>query len=127
MADAITPAPPAPQIGSAIDWGSVAFSGLALLGVGTLFFLALRFADQTRGKKKRNPISTRVQSLLFSRDAGWTVSSANAWARAHGYRAKDADVTANNVRLRQADPGRFSRLRTVTFSKAKGIKAIIGR
>jgi hypothetical protein len=110
-----------------IDWGLVTRTGLALVGVVGLFWLGMHFLPVASSRRKRNPISTRVQSLLFSRDAGWTVSSANRWARAHGYRAKDADVTANNVRLRQVDPKKFSRLRTVTFSQREGIKAIVGR
>jgi hypothetical protein len=121
MADPNTAIQPA-----SIDWPTVAKTGLALVGVVGLFWLGMRLLPEP-GRRRRNPISTRVQSLLFSRDAGWTVSSANRWARAHGYRAKDADVTANNVRLRQVDPNRFSRLRTITFSQREGIKAIVGR
>ncbi len=120
MADTSTAIQPA------VDWGLVAKTGLALVGVVALFWLGMRFLPET-GRRRRNPISTRVQSLLFSRDAGWTVSKANAWARRHGYLSRDADVTANNVRLRQRDPRQFSRLRTVTFSQREGIKAIVGR
>lgn len=68
--------------------------------------------------------SMRVQSLLFPRPA-WTPSEARRWATAHGYRAGKADVTANYVRLRQADPRSFRVLRTVPFGR--GIRAVVGR
>jgi len=65
-----------------------------------------------------------VQSLLFSR-ARWTPASAARWAHLHGYRASTIDVTANNIRLRQAPPYEFKRLRTVPFGHA-GIQAVVG-
>lgn len=105
------------------DWTVVAW-GAAAIGIVVLGFWAALHVAGNR-PRRANPVSTRVQSLLFSRRAGWNVSKANKWARAHGYKAKDADVTANNVRLRQADPGRFRVLRTVTFGR--GIKAVVGR
>ncbi len=39
------------------------------------------------------------------------------------------DVTDNYVRIRQRDPGDFQKntLRTITFDKARGIKAVVGR
>lgn len=107
-----------------IDWRAVLLSGLAAAGVVGLFWFALQNAGRA-STRARNPVATKVQSLLFSRKAGWTVERANRWAKAHGYRSRDADVTAGNVRLRQADPKRFRRLRTVTFGR--GIKAIVGR
>src|ERR1700690_3484004 len=111
---------------SAIDWRTVLLSGLAAAGVIGLFWLSIGFAGTaSRSTRAKKPVSTRVQSLLFSRRAGWTVSRANKWAKAHGYIARDADVTAGNVRLRQHDPKNFRRLRTVTFGK--GIKAVVGR
>jgi hypothetical protein len=105
------------------DWKAVAWSAAAIAAVVGLFWAALHFA----GTRRVNPVSTRVQSLLFSRRKGWTLEKANRWASSHGYRHKDADVTAHNIRLRQSDPGRYRLLRTVTFSKDRGIKAVVGR
>jgi hypothetical protein len=110
--------------GNTINWSTVLLTGLAAAGAVGLFWFMLQHAGRA-STRARNPIATRVQSLLFSRKAGWTVSRANRWAAAHGYRSRDADVTAGNVRLRQHDPKSFRRLRTVTFGK--GIKAIVGR
>lgn len=77
--------------------------------------------------RESNPVGERsgsaTQTLLFSRRK-YTTGSAKAWARAHGYHSGKVDVTSNYIRLRQQDPSRFSRLRTVTFSK--DIKAVIG-
>ena len=66
---------------------------------------------------------TETQTLLFSRHK-YDTASARAWARAHGYRSGKVDVTANYIRIRQKDPSRFRRLRTVPFSR--DIKAVIG-
>jgi len=108
----------------ATDWTAIAWSGAAIALVVGAFWAALHFAGRPR---RLNPVSTRVQSLLFSRRLGWTVEKANRWADSHGYKAGDADVTAGNIRLRQRDPGQFRRLRTMTFSDKKGIKAVVGR
>ena len=113
------------DVGDSIDWSSVLLTGLAGVGVIALFWLSIQGAGRAASSRAKNPVSTRVQSLLFRRDEGWTVSKANRWAKAHGYRAKDADVTAAYVRLRQSDPKRYRRLRTVTFGD--GIRAVVGR
>jgi hypothetical protein len=109
---------------TSIDWSVVLQTALALAAVGGLFWWAMH-ALPSPSRMRRNPVSTRVQSLLFSRSAGWTVSKANAWARQHGYRHRDADVTAGNIRLRQMDPKKFRVLRTVTFGR--GIRAVVGK
>lgn len=78
------------------------------------------------GGMEENPTSRsagQVQSLLFSRP-DWTEASAVAWARKHHYRASKVDITAQYVRIRQASPGSFSRLRTVSFGR--GVKAVMG-
>jgi hypothetical protein len=106
------------------NWATLFQTVVALAAVGGLFWAAMYFLPSP-SRLRKNPISTRVQSLLFSRSAGWTVSKANAWAQRHGYRHRDADVTAGNIRLRQQSPGKFRVLRTVTFGK--GIKAVVGR
>ena len=72
--------------------------------------------------------TTEVQSLLFP-VALWTVARAKAWAKRNGKRYGDVDVTEQYVRLRQADPGEFRRMRTKCLMRRKGrcvIKAVIG-
>lgn len=72
---------------------------------------------------QRCPTGSRVQTLLFSRHA-FTPQAAAHWARAHGYRASKIDTTADYHRIRQRDPARFVRMRTVPFGR--GVKAIVG-
>jgi hypothetical protein len=69
--------------------------------------------------------ATHVQTLLFPRDT-YDVAAAKTWARAHGYRAGKVDVTDDYVRLRQAHPGRFKTMRTISFGSS-GIRAVVGR
>lgn len=57
--------------------------------------------------------------------ARFDVSSARAWAHRHGFKATKADVTDRFIRLRQAAPGSFGRMRTVPFG-SEGIKAVVG-
>jgi hypothetical protein len=70
--------------------------------------------------------ATHVQSLLFPRDT-YDAAAAKAWARSHGYHVGKVDTTPDFIRLRQAHPGRFTRLRTINFGKKSGIKAVVGR
>ena len=77
----------------------------------------------TRPEASRKPM--RAQSLLFSRDAGWTPSKAKAWAKAHGYKYGKVDVTDQYVRIRQADPKGSKVKRTVPFGK--GIRAVVAK
>lgn len=64
-----------------------------------------------------------MQSLLFPRDR-FTPSSAKAWAKKHGYRTGKVDVTAEHVRLRQASPSSFKRMRTIKMGR--DVKAVVG-
>ena len=66
---------------------------------------------------------TEIQSLLLARPQ-WTLTGAKRWAKKHGYRYGQADVTAAYIRLRQASPSKFMRLRTIEF--APSIKAVVG-
>lgn len=88
-----------------------------------------------RSATRRNKASPKwakstIQTLMFSRDKGWTKAKAKSWAKRHGYKYGDAnfDVTANYVRIRQKSPSDFikGRIRTITFSAADGIKATVG-
>lgn len=63
-----------------------------------------------------------MQSLLFARPR-WTESTAKAWAREHAYKSGKVDVTDAYIRLRQFDPVKGLKKRTITFGD--GIKAVI--
>lgn len=67
--------------------------------------------------------TSHVQSLLFSKRAGWTVESARDWAWSNGYRSGKTHETENHIRLRQFPPHEGLRYRTVTFGR--GISAVI--
>ena len=67
---------------------------------------------------------TEIQSLLLP-VAAYTPATAKGWAKAHGYRYGKVHTTANYHRLRQADPGAFRALRTITLG-GPGIKAVVG-
>jgi len=69
--------------------------------------------------------SMRIQSLLFGRDAGWTESSAKAWAKSHGYKHGKVDITDQYVRIRQFDPRGLKVKRTKTLGR--GIRAVVAR
>lgn len=61
---------------------------------------------------------------MFSRPR-WTVRSAKAWAREHGYKYGDVDVTDNYIHLRQLDPQLYRSMGT--FTLGKGIKGRYGK
>ena len=111
---------------------------LALLGIlaatgGIIYLITKRsplelipgFAHENPARKrKRRRGKTHVQSLLFPRSR-FTTAEAKSWARSHGYRAGKVDTTARYVRLRQSDPSKFARMRTIKFGSS-GIKAVVG-
>lgn len=68
---------------------------------------------------------TNIQSLLFGRDAGWTVEKSKAWAKANGYKHGKVDVTDQYVRIRQFDPKGLKVKRTITLGR--GIRAVVAR
>src|SRR5579871_6668811 len=88
--------------------------------VGEVPYVA-RAVDEA--KRSRPPMD--VQSLMFSRADGWTVSKAKQWAKSHGYKHGKVDVTDQYIRLRQFDPKGLKVKRTKTFGH--GIKAIVAR
>lgn len=59
-----------------------------------------------------------VQSLIFKKTNGWTSAKARTWAHAHGFRSEKVDETVTSFRLRQRDPGRFSKIRTICLAKS---------
>lgn len=70
---------------------------------------------------------TRVQTLLFD-SKRWDPTSAQVWALDHKFKAHKIDQPAEYIRIRQAEPSAFRKdtFRTISFSDAKGIKAVIG-
>ena len=91
------------------------------------------------GGKRRRAVATKVgprggrteiQSYLFPR-SHWTLEQVKRWAKKSttvNYFG-DVDVTDKYIRLRQADPKKFKRMRTKCLSRRKGkcvIKAVVG-
>jgi hypothetical protein len=110
-------------VGKAWDWafGQAWSAGKSVLSEAREGISS--FAGEYAGRSGASEVGSRVQTLLFSRDR-YSSSSARAWARSHGYKSGKVDVTANNIRIRQESPGKFRRLRTITFGH--GIKAVVG-
>lgn len=70
---------------------------------------------------RANP--SEVQSLIFDQ-ALFNVKEAKAWAKKHGYKHGAVDKTSDSIRLRQFDPERMSRYRTITLTN--GVQAVVG-
>ena len=91
--------------------------------------LAQKRADKLNEEyEKKNPPAqgTEVQSLLFDKSL-WTVPSAKAWAKDHGYKSGKADDSSPNViRIRQIDPDLEKIVGTIPFGKNTGIQAVVG-
>lgn len=73
------------------------------------------------GSETPNP-GWKAQSLLFDR-RDWDVERAKDWARNHGYRYGQVDVTERKIRLRQREPIPGAPCRIISFGK--GIQAIL--
>lgn len=73
----------------------------------------------------RSPLTSRVQSLTFRKDVGWTPSRARAWASEHGYAANKVDEKANTIRLRQFTPRAGDQYATQPFGTDTGILATL--
>ena len=71
--------------------------------------------------------SSKVQTIMFSRKH-FDGNTARAWLRKHNFKAPKMDKTVNYLRYRQQEPEIFYQksFRTITFSKDKGIKAVVG-
>jgi len=76
------------------------------------------------GRSKLCQSGSRPQTLLFPRDR-FTVAQAKAWAKRHDWKSNDVDVTADFIHLRQEDPHRFRRIRTVHMG-GRGVQARVG-
>jgi hypothetical protein len=70
------------------------------------------------------PEGSRVQALLFQKDR-FSLAQAKAWAKRHEWKAGDVDETQDFIHLRQEDPSRFERIRTVFFG-GSGVQARVG-
>ena len=82
------------------------------------------------GKRRVGPRGglTEIQSYLFPR-ALWTEAKARAWAKKHDLYYGSVDVTDQYIRLRQAEPSEFRRMRTKCLMKRRGkciIKSVVG-
>lgn len=92
------------------------------------FFKSMKEAKEYAKKYAQDKIvskvnPTQIQSLLFDKSK-WTKLKAKEWAKRHGFKYGNVDVTDRYFRLRQFDP-QGEKYRTITFSDDKGIKAII--
>lgn len=65
----------------------------------------------------------KIQSLIFDKQH-FTQEKATAWARSHGYRS-GVDETGESYRMRQADPSKYDKMRTIDITT--GIKAVVGK
>jgi len=59
---------------------------------------------------------SKVQTLIFSKDAYKSADAARGWAKAHGFSSEKVDETGESFRLRQAAPGGFDRMRTICLT-----------
>jgi hypothetical protein len=73
--------------------------------------------------KAENP-GSRVQTLVFDKGHYKGQKDATDWAADHGFSAAKVDETGDSFRLRQEDPGGFTRMRTITLTE--GVQAVIG-
>lgn len=74
--------------------------------------------------EKTCPAGAVVQTLLFPRDR-FTEAKAREWAHRHDWKFGDVDVKDHFIHLRQEDPARFTRIRTV-FLGGSGVQARVG-
>jgi hypothetical protein len=78
-------------------------------------------------RKAKSSKKTHIQTLLFSKAAGWTKARAVKYAQSKGYE-HEIDEKPETYRLRQLNPDIFvkSSFRTIELGKGTGIKAVIG-
>jgi len=68
-----------------------------------------------------------VQCLLFSKDVFRTLDEAKAWARDHGFEAKNTDATATNWAVAQGNISGFDALTLKEADLAEGVVAMVGK
>lgn len=76
------------------------------------------------GHLRACPAGSEVQTLLFP-TSRFTVAAAKAWAARHNWKYSDVDVKPEFIHLRQADPSRYRRIRTV-YMGGSGVQARVG-
>jgi hypothetical protein len=86
--------------------------------------LRRRYGRTHRGEAEFCPTGSHVQALLFLKDR-FTLAQAKAWARRHDLKASDVDVTDEYIHLRQDDPSKFQRIRTIPLG-GRGVQARVG-
>lgn len=64
-----------------------------------------------------------IQTLIFPKDKWDTAAEARAWARDHDFSASKVDETSTSFRIRQRDPGDFTRLRTICINPSRDTAA----
>jgi len=72
--------------------------------------------------KKPKQGHSKIQSLLFSRPT-FTKPKATRWAKEQGFRVYKIDTTDSYHRLRQFNPNKNAKKRTITLTP--GVKAIV--
>jgi len=63
-----------------------------------------------------------IQSLLFPKDS-FNLTQAEKWADKNKYKTNHINTTANFIRMRQKDPGKYNLFRTIKLKN--GVKALI--
>lgn len=117
------------------NWQALGLAALVVSAAGVAAYMIHPETSRSRAWPRGGRRSTamenprrggksHVQSLMFSRHAGWTPARAKGWAKSHGYHYGKVDVTTDKVRLRQTSPKSFKRMRTVPFGR--GISAVVG-
>jgi hypothetical protein len=86
--------------------------------------LSRRYGRTHVGEAEFCPTGSRVQALLFLKDR-FSLKQAKAWAQRHNWRSNDVDATDEYIHLRQEDPSKFERIRTV-FLGGRGVQARVG-
>jgi hypothetical protein len=76
-------------------------------------------------KPKTKPGKSTVQSLLLPKSR-FNRAQAKAWAKSHGYKSATIEEGKTYWRIRQYNPGNFSKMRTMTLDAKSGVKAVIG-
>jgi len=123
---------PMPVQGQQKSWKPWLIGGLAVAAVAGLAWYFMKkdkdnkeYTDNPKGVKKRCPVGTEVQTLIFD-NQDFDEKEAVSWAKKGGFSASKVDETGTSFRIRQHLPTRYKKgsFRTITLSD--GVKAVIG-
>ena len=83
-----------------------------------------------KGVRKKRFDKSEIQSLIFPKNK-FSISDAKKWAITHDFKANKADVTKNNIRIRQFNPNQIKRggeCRTIHLgsSSVQGVLCEVG-